>query len=86
MTTVELGHVKDKCWKLHPELQPKRKKAVLNTREVEEIPELQQADSKPTLMAKIADTTSNSELREELFHLNIQVKQSIIETIVDPGS
>ncbi|TXG50795.1 hypothetical protein EZV62_023319 [Acer yangbiense] len=88
------GHIKEKCWRLHPELQPQTKKnnegrksktATLMTQHVEEIPEVNQADTKLALMANPKDST-DADYREELFHVNIQVKQSVVEAIIDPGS
>lgn len=78
-------HKKEWCWELHPEKQPDKKKAVLNTHGVEEISGIQEPDILLSLMAKTAETSQSSELREGLFHLEIQVKQCLIEAIVDPG-
>ncbi|CAL2256726.1 unnamed protein product [Prunus armeniaca] len=87
-------HAKDKCWILHPEFRPKReknnqgrndRKATLTTQQAEELPELKQPDVTLTLMTRPADTEDTYN-REELFHVNIQVKQSVVQAIIDPGS
>ncbi|KAL5846144.1 hypothetical protein ACOSQ3_009668 [Xanthoceras sorbifolium] len=51
----------------------------------EEIPEVNQADTKLALMANPTESM-NVDHREELFHMNIQVKQSVVEAIIDSGS
>ncbi|CAL2259851.1 unnamed protein product [Prunus armeniaca] len=87
-------HAKDKCWILNPELRPKReknnqgrndRKATLTAQRAEELPELKQPDVTLTLMTRPADTEDTYN-REELFHVNIQVKQSVVQAIIDPGS
>ncbi|XP_016648322.1 PREDICTED: uncharacterized protein LOC107880736 [Prunus mume] len=87
-------HAKDKCWILHHELWPKReknnegrndRKATLVAQQAEELPELKQPDVTLTLMTRPANTKDTYN-REELFHVNIQVKQSVVQAIIDPGS
>ncbi|CAL8998775.1 unnamed protein product [Prunus brigantina] len=87
-------HAKDKCWILHSELRSKReknnqgrndRKATLTAQQAEELPELKQPDVTLTLMTRPADI-ENTYNREELFHVNIQVKQSVVQAIIDPGS
>ncbi|CAL9019205.1 unnamed protein product [Prunus brigantina] len=85
-------HAKNKCWILHPELRPKReknnqgrndRKATLTAQQAEELPELKQPDVTLTLMTRPADIEDTYN-REELFHVNIQVKQSVVQAIIDP--
>ncbi|CAL2244416.1 unnamed protein product [Prunus armeniaca] len=87
-------HAKDKCWILHPELRLKHKKnnqgrndrkATLTAQQAEELPELKQPDVTLTLMTRPTDTEDTYN-REELFHVNIQVKQSVVQAIIVPGS
>lgn len=65
------GHTKEKCWKLHPELQPKRTKpqdeyskkkgkTVLNVKEVEELLKLEQTNAKLSLMVRKLETIMNA--------------------------
>ncbi|CAL2240331.1 unnamed protein product [Prunus armeniaca] len=51
----------------------------------EELPKLKQPDVTLTLMTRPADTEDTYN-REELFHVNIQVKQGVVQAIIDPGS
>ncbi|KAI5317452.1 hypothetical protein L3X38_037159 [Prunus dulcis] len=85
---------KDKCWILHHELRPKRqknnqgrndKKATLTAQQAEELPELKQPDVTLTLMTRPANTEDMYN-HEELFHVNIQVKQSVVQVIIELGS
>ncbi|GJY65212.1 retrotransposon protein, putative, ty1-copia subclass [Tanacetum coccineum] len=65
------GHVEEKCWKAHLELFPKNG-------QVEEV------DKSLTLMMKPASKVTKE--KEELFTLNIQVKQEVMGAIVDTRS
>lgn len=81
------GHTKERCWKLHPKFDPKRKKpkddsskkkekVVLNTIKVEELFKLEQAYSKLSLIMRKLKTTAEVDLKacEKLFYLKIQIK------------
>lgn len=61
---------------------------ILNAVEVEVLLELKRVDSKLSLMARKLETIAKIDLKahEQLFHLKIQVKQSIIEAIKDHES
>ncbi|GJX96112.1 glutamate-rich WD repeat-containing protein 1 [Tanacetum coccineum] len=94
------GHTEESCWKVHPELFPKKwikddrgGKRTTNTALVNDIVELesvQEADKSLSLMTKQKEkasvTKDHPDEKEELFTLNIQVKQEVIEAIVDTGS
>ncbi|KAJ9542817.1 hypothetical protein OSB04_029323 [Centaurea solstitialis] len=92
-------HVKEKCWKVHPELFPKkwikedkgkRTTATAIPNNIVELGQVGGVDKSLMLMARPRETppiaTSASEEKEELFTLKIQVKQEVIEAIVDTGS
>ncbi|XP_062080908.1 uncharacterized protein LOC133785707 [Humulus lupulus] len=88
------GHVKDKCLVFHLKLKPKNhrknqgrndKKATLTVQQVEELSELKQPNTTLALMT-MPTTVADTYNRGKLFHLNIQVKQSVVQTIVDPVS
>ena len=64
--------------KLEDDDSKKKEKVV----KVEGLYELKQVDSKLSLIAM----ETNLELQEEYFHLKIQMKQRIIEAIVDSDS
>ncbi|GKB33513.1 reverse mRNAase [Tanacetum coccineum] len=94
------GHTEEKCWKVHPELFPKkwikddrggrRTTATTHVNDVVELESVQEADKSLSLMTKQKEKASNMkgqlDEKEELFTLNIQVKQEVIEAIVDTGS
>ncbi|XP_038973019.1 uncharacterized protein LOC120105044 [Phoenix dactylifera] len=93
------GHEKGKCWKLHPELFPKKwkkddksKRAAVTTvfTEAVELGRVEGVDKSLSLMVGPKETVSNPptvpDEKEELFTLRIQVKQEVIEAIVDTGS
>ncbi|GKB75236.1 hypothetical protein Tco_0942131 [Tanacetum coccineum] len=87
------SHVKEKCWKAHPELFPKKwvkndrgRRTVSTTisNDVVELGQVKEVDKSLTLMMK--PTSKVTKEKEELFTLKIQVKQEVIEAIVDTGS
>jgi Retrotransposon gag protein len=90
------GHTKEKCWKVHPELFPKKwQKGKATTTIIQKnepiiVDQVQQVDPSLSLMAmpKKIDSESSGEIdkREELFVLKIQVKQEVISAIIDIGS
>ncbi|GJY15489.1 glutamate-rich WD repeat-containing protein 1 [Tanacetum coccineum] len=94
------GHTEESCWKVHLKLFPKNwikddrgGKHTTNTALVNDIVELesvQEADKSLSLMTKQKEkasvTKDHPDEKEELFTLNIQVKQEVIEAIVDTGS
>ncbi|GJT49324.1 retrovirus-related pol polyprotein from transposon TNT 1-94 [Tanacetum coccineum] len=67
------GHTEE-CWKVHPELFPK--KWIKDNRR----------GKRTTATAQSLNTKEQPDKREELFTLHIQVKQELIEAIVDTGS
>ncbi|GJV30747.1 ribonuclease H-like domain-containing protein [Tanacetum coccineum] len=86
-------HVEEKCWKAHPELFPKKcvkndqgRRTVSTTisNNVVELWQVEEVDKSLTLMMKPASKVTKE--KEELFTLKIQVKQEVIEAIVDTGS
>jgi len=96
------GHTSDKCWFLHSELKPKwwddrgegnqksKKKVALNVNENEAITldEVKEVDPTLALMARgkeVVQDTSYDE-REELFVVKVQVKNKLVDAIIDPGS
>ena len=88
------GHVKNKCWILYLELRPKNqrnnqgrndRKATLTMQQAEDLPEFKQPNTTLALMTSPTDI-AYAYNHEQLFHLNIQVKQSVIQAIFDPGS
>nr|CAD1839448.1 unnamed protein product [Ananas comosus var. bracteatus] len=99
------GHVKDQCWKLHPEMRPKKKDnrgkrttitatATTTAGSASDAPTLigriDQADTSLSLMAMLKETSicpSNpTDKREELFTFRVQVKNEVIDAIINPGS
>lgn len=64
----------------------KKKRVVLNNVEIKELSKLEQVNSELSLMARMFYTIIKTDLEafKKLFHLTIQVKQSIIEAIFDP--
>nr|CAD1831224.1 unnamed protein product [Ananas comosus var. bracteatus] len=97
------GHVKDRCWKLHPEMRSKKKDhrgkhttttTTTSAGSTSDAPTLigriDQADTSLSLMAMPKETSlcpSNStDKREELFTFRVQVKNEVIDAIIDPGS
>ena len=61
------------------------RQATLTAQQAEKLLDLKQPDITITLMTRPADTEDTYN-REELFHMNIQVKQSVVQAIIDPGS
>nr|CAD1817817.1 unnamed protein product [Ananas comosus var. bracteatus] len=101
------GHVKDQCWKLYPEMRPKKKDdhgkhttttatttTTTSTRSTSDAPTLigriDQADTSLSLMVMPKETSlcsSNpTDKREELFTFRVQVKNEVINAIIDPSS
>ena len=90
------GHMKAKCWKLHPEMYPKKWKKgktvamAVGSNEPIVVDQVQRADPSLSLMAmpkNIAlESQTESDERAELFVLKIKVKQEVISDIVDTGS
>ncbi|GJY90867.1 glutamate-rich WD repeat-containing protein 1 [Tanacetum coccineum] len=87
------GHVEEKCWKAHPELFPKawvkndrgrRPVSTTISNDVVELGQVVEVDKSLTLMMK--PTSKVTKEKEELFTLKIQLKQEVIEAIVDTGS
>ncbi|XP_026451466.1 uncharacterized protein LOC113351745 [Papaver somniferum] len=93
----EKGHIKETCWILYPHLKPKKlresegqtsfkKNTMLpEALDTATIFQIYQPDLKLMLMTKLTDTELVN-LHEELFHVKIQVKQNIVEAIIDSGS
>ncbi|GJX27650.1 retrovirus-related pol polyprotein from transposon TNT 1-94 [Tanacetum coccineum] len=94
------GHTKEECWKVHPELFPKkwikddqsgkRTTATDQVNDVVELESVQEPDKSLFLMTKQKEKSLNTkeqpDKKEELFTLHIQVKQELIEAVVDTGS
>ncbi|GJW95820.1 hypothetical protein Tco_0175492 [Tanacetum coccineum] len=87
------GHVEENCWKAHPELFLKKwvkndrgrhAVATIISNDVVELGQVEEVDKSLTLMVK--QTSGVAKEKEELFTLKIQVKQELIEAIVDIGS
>ncbi|XP_026399975.1 uncharacterized protein LOC113295860 [Papaver somniferum] len=93
----EKGHIKDTCWTLYPHLKPKKLREAERQRsfkkntmiaeavDTEIISEIDHPDPKLLLMTKLTDAGQEN-LHEELFHVKIKIKQSIVEAIIDSGS
>ncbi|GJU27108.1 hypothetical protein Tco_1165729 [Tanacetum coccineum] len=92
-------HNEENCWKVHPELFPKKgikddhERRTTTTTLVDDVIELKsvkEADKSFSLMAKShmksLDTHAEHSEKEELFAMKIQVKHYVIEAIVDTGS
>nr|CAD1816987.1 unnamed protein product [Ananas comosus var. bracteatus] len=96
-------YVKDRCWKLHPEMRPKKKDdrdkrttttATTSAGSTSDAPtfigRINQSDTSLSLMAMLKETSlcpSNlTDKREELFTFRVQVKNEVIDAIIDPGS
>ncbi|PWA90212.1 hypothetical protein CTI12_AA103160 [Artemisia annua] len=94
------GHTEENCWKVHPELFPKkwikddrsrkRTTATARVNDVVELESVKEADKSLFLMTKQKEKSSTTkdkpDEKEELFTLNIQVKHEVIDAIIDPGS
>jgi len=87
------GHTVDKCWEKYPHLKPKglrrkeeKKKSALTTRDATEVPGMTEPNSKLNLMAGRQPETEDEDPREQLFIVKLQVKTSLVDAIVDPGS
>nr|GEY83308.1 hypothetical protein [Tanacetum cinerariifolium] len=91
------GHTKEKCWKAHPELFPKKwikddrmKRAATTTFDDDtiELRSINEADKSLSLMAGPQKNSQNTQVKsneKELFLMKIQVKHEVI-AIVDTGS
>nr|CAD1821363.1 unnamed protein product [Ananas comosus var. bracteatus] len=96
-------HVKDRCWKLHPEMRPKKKDdrgkrtmttATTSAGSTSDAPTLigriDKADTSLSLMAMPKETSlcpSNpTNKREELFTFRVQVKNEVIDAIINPDN
>ena len=96
------GHTHAKCWKLHPELAPKKKgkgkAAMVVVADGVTNVVAQEADPTLSLMvrakekgesskkAEVVPTGVSDKKREELFHFRIQVKTQLVDAVIDPGS
>lgn len=86
------GHVVDKCWDKHPHLKPRglkqreeKRKAALTTQGPKEVPGMTEPNAKLNLMAGKSGM-DEEDPREQLFVVKLQVKTTLVDAIVDPGS
>ncbi|KAF6152110.1 hypothetical protein GIB67_031432, partial [Kingdonia uniflora] len=83
------GHNSDRCWKLHPELQPKEEKGKKEkcalAAAIMDLLDLDKPNPKLTIIFK-QPLAIDEASRKELFYVSIQAKQSLVEAIIDPGS
>ncbi len=87
------GHVVDKCWVKFPHLKPRvlrhkeeRKKTTLITNEAKEVPGMTEPNARLNLMTGTQLGNDDENRKEQLFVVKLQVKTSLVDAIVDPGS
>ena len=86
------GHEADRCWEKYPHLKPRglkkkeEKKAYMIAQGPKEVPVMTEPNSSLNLMTGKQATKEDDDPREQLFVLKLQVKTSLVDAIVDPGS
>jgi hypothetical protein len=87
------GHTEEKCWKLHPELNPNNYKKDANKKKLLAMDSSNQVESSLDMDEKIVCTSMQKEVnmsirhhKEEMemtkiFHINIQVKKTKVDTL-----
>ncbi|XP_004305946.1 PREDICTED: uncharacterized protein LOC101303732 [Fragaria vesca subsp. vesca] len=86
------NHAVEKCWVKYPHLKPRglrqqeaKKKAALITGPTE-VPGMTEPNTRLNLMAGKTPIAEKEDPREQLFVVKLQVKTSLVDAIVDPGS
>lgn len=85
-------HVVDKGWVKNPHLKPKglqrkeSRKAALVAQTPKGVHGLTEPNSKLSLMTGAKERPSKDDLREQLFTVNMQVKTTLVDVVIDLGS
>jgi len=92
------GHTEEKCWKLHPELNLKNRKKDAKKKNLLATNSSKQVESSSDVDEKIVYTLVHKEVNlislyhqeekdmSKFFHINIQVKKTKIDAMLDSGS